>query len=186
MKNDVLKILHDPLKYEWTISGLGMLRLSLSPTLRLNIWDERLIEPGVSLIHNHPWHFQSVVILGFVVNAKYGVFKDAREVNYRMVGCGANPNDGTNLGPIEVCHIAETHVAEYYESDAYAMNASEIHKLEPLDGSVTLISKIPQIEPTEWAMVFWPVHEPWGDARIREARPDEITSIIDSTLEKHA
>src|SRR5258708_2352757 len=60
---------------EWSVQGFGMLRTYLDEqhTYRLNIWTDELASPGVSLIHDHPWHFHSWILAGKLTNE---IFKE--------------------------------------------------------------------------------------------------------------
>ena len=67
-KDIVSFILDHPADDGWTLQGLGMLRLYLTPTLRLHVWDSRYAVEGVSTMHNHSWHFSLYVVAGEIQN----------------------------------------------------------------------------------------------------------------------
>lgn len=55
--------------HDWTLQGLGMLRLYLPGGCRLHVWDmEHARNVGASAIHTHPWDFTSWVIAGKIKN----------------------------------------------------------------------------------------------------------------------
>lgn len=67
----VKTILQQADHYEWTLQGLGMLRLYLGKERRLHVWsDEHRVE-GVSDLHTHPWHLSSQIVAGRMVNQRF-------------------------------------------------------------------------------------------------------------------
>ena len=68
----VQEIIRNPLIYPgWSLQGFGMLRLYLTKEIRLHVWDTAYQVPNVSLLHDHPWDFTSVVIAGCMENRLY-------------------------------------------------------------------------------------------------------------------
>src|SRR3954464_13201284 len=67
------RMLLHPEYSEWSLQGLGMLRCYLTEdrAIRLHIWDDRYQVEDVSPLHDHPWDFESVIIVGALVNVKY-------------------------------------------------------------------------------------------------------------------
>lgn len=65
-------ILENPLIHEWSLQGMGMLRLFLPNNSRLHIWDSRYRAPNVSMIHDHlQWGLTSSILAGSLVNRIY-------------------------------------------------------------------------------------------------------------------
>ena len=76
MRAMVHTILADAQMHRWTIQGFGMLRMYIpAPNnpkrFRLNLWNSALAVPGVSIMHDHPWDFDSWVINGNFRNVRY-------------------------------------------------------------------------------------------------------------------
>src|SRR5260370_37840480 len=79
----------EPMAFQWSIQGLGMLRLYLSEETRMHVWSSLGRIPNVSPLHTHPWSFNSYVVAGKVVNKRYKIA--AGEVyNRALITCGAN------------------------------------------------------------------------------------------------
>lgn len=77
MKNLVRYLLKNRMNLpadDWTMQGIGFLRLRIDDSTRLHIWDSRLRQPGVSDIHDHTqWAFTSYVISGSIINVRYTI-----------------------------------------------------------------------------------------------------------------
>ncbi len=186
----VRSILENWTKHSWSIQGFGMLRTYLEKELRLHVWDSRFAVPNVTDIHDHPWHFESRVVVGRISNTRY-----------RMSPC---MHFGPGLGHVKtqiVCGQAGGNVPavmksrgehvwlipqgpEIYEAGAiYRQEASEVHRTSYEDGTVTLVSR--EFMPdTEHAHVFFKADDDWVSAEPREAKPFEVSTIIERALNK--
>lgn len=172
----------------WTIQGLGMLRLYIGKdkTTRLHVWDDRFIaEPFPSELHTHPWHLYSLVIAGEVRNTRY-VHTDPQDVGeygvetYMMqrILCGEG---GGLCGVPEEVYLAEQPEERISAGEVYKQRANEIHKSNPLRGTVTLVTRGFDGDP-DHADVFWPAGGPWVTAEPRPATTEEVTVICDTAL----
>lgn len=190
----VRKILEKPHEHEWSIQGLGMLRLYLSPAVRLHVWDPRpphKIE-NVSELHNHPWDFLSTIIVGRITNHIYRILEPVEVASAERCGgdmgvawmagtieCGPNPKKrgACDAREIRLAHTAQTLGVD----DRYAMDAATIHRSEPVPGTVTVCYRLPKADP-DHAMVCWPVGTEWVSAEPRPATTDEVYSITKEAL----
>src|SRR5207237_1687020 len=75
-ETSIIGILRSPLNYEWTIHGLGFLRLYLSSVQRLHVWNHLLATPSATPIHDHPWNFESQIVFGRLINRRYMAVPD--------------------------------------------------------------------------------------------------------------
>src|ERR1039458_5729288 len=77
----------------WTVQGFGFLRTYFGPPdapkrFRLNLWDSHFTVPDVSIIHDHPWHFTSIVIAGQLFNNRYIVEPDGQTHHFTTIKTG--------------------------------------------------------------------------------------------------
>lgn len=161
----------------WTTMGFGMIRTYLDDqkTYRLNIWDDRLMVPRVSVIHDHPWDFTSLVLCGRIANTRYELNKikaPNHSFQHIVTGEGGGP-----AGLAEDCHLEACPVELLDAGKQYSQDREEIHRTEALRGTVTLNRRSP---PTvnHTARVFWPLGEQWVDAMPRHATPDEVMEAV--------
>lgn len=179
----VQKILQGRSAYDWSVQGLGMLRMYLSDYLRLHVWDRRLRAPGVSAIHSHPWAFQSSVVVGEIQNVRYieEPVRDYGDFYYRSkILCG--PGGGLLDSPERVS-LALHSVGVIRGGQAYSQEAADIHESRPSDGTVTLcFRKLDLCHNKDHASVFWPAGEQFGSAEPRSATREEANDVITRSL----
>ena len=173
---DVIDYIVHPLKYEWTVQGLGMLRTYISATERLHIWHSDIRDPKASPVHDHPWNFRSEVLWGSIEQSRFeyryrnGVSEDW---NMQPIFCGAG---GGLQGRPTLVDMVELPHETYHKGDAYQQNADEIHWSRPADNTVTLVTRHYH-ENRDIAHVFWPRGEEWGSAEPRPATRAEILHV---------
>lgn len=166
--------------YEWSLQGMGMLRLHLPNHCRLHVWDSRYRVPNVSMIHDHlQWGLTSIVVAGQLTNRRYK-FAVHSGLPYKMatlkpgVGCyfkSEPQNVFLTALPPEV----------YRAGDMYGQGPSVVHESEPTDGTVTFLRKAPTGD--ESACVFWPAGSEWVSAEPRRAEKDEVEDIVSYALD---
>lgn len=189
-RGDLIYLLHNAGDIEWSIQGIGMMRTYFGDDKewRLNVWDQRLAVPGVSTIHDHPWHFDSMCVGGVVINNRFDKVPmmrvpDSQCYGFMRIKCGpgggpagCGMRDGvtglTRLKP-EVILTGET----------YHQDAHEVHESMPLCGTVTLNKRV-RLPDSEHAKVFWPLSSKWVDAEPRAANPGEVQPIARDALRK--
>lgn len=174
---------------EWSLQGFGMLRYYMTPdrALRLHVWHSGYSVPGVSVVHTHPWAFDSYVVSGLVRNVRYqeeppdAPYPHGVPYQKQQIRCG--PGGGLTDDP-------STAVQLYLSADEYcaagtwySQKPEEIHASYPDDGTVTLVRRTFGTD-TEHAYVYWPAGEEWVSAEPRKATPDEILAITECAYKR--
>jgi hypothetical protein len=192
MRSMVRFILLDARKYRWnrwTVQGFGMLRTYIPEgsgagnpkRFRLNVWSGKLAVPGVSIIHDHPWAFDSWIINGRFRNVRYVEdYHNGDGFKFMTIKCGEK---GCAMSEPAMVRLRALPTEHYKTGDKYHQDAHEIHASYYDDGTVTLNDRVGD---TEHAKVFWAdePHGYWVDAKPREATPDEIDSATSLALGK--
>jgi len=183
----VREILENPYDHKWTLQGFGMLRLYISDTKRLHIWDASYAFKDVSLIHDHPWDFNSYIVAGVVRQHRFDVTPRNRlnqngldNYEAQTIVCGEG---GCSTGNIYQTGLKRSLIEIYREGDEYSQKAEEIHLSIPESGTVTIINRVFK-EDTEHANVFWPIGEKWVSAEPRKADEEEIYNFTQLALSK--
>jgi len=188
-----LSVLQNWLSYRWSLQGFGMLRAYITKELRIHVWDSRFAVKDVSTIHDHPWHFESCVIAGRLVNTRYRVeprvsgasWDRAQFIKERIV-CGPGGGLEKNLDMTvngERVWLTPLEPEHYEAGDTYRQQADEVHHTWCEDGTVTIVHR-EFLKDTEHANVFYKADSKWISAEPRDARPDEVSAIIDHALTK--
>lgn len=171
----------DPTGYGWSVQGFGVLRLYIRDIGRLHIWTKALRYPGVSLVHNHSWDLASTVVAGELRNTKFTELSeyDSRgEPHHAMrllTGYESKP-----LTDARHCRLLEYPGQVYWPGNVYVQAASEIHRTDALDGTITLMAR--NEDQNGEADVYWPAGTEWGNAKPRAARPEEIRVAIEHAM----
>lgn len=179
LKATIKQILEKAEHYEWSLQGFGMLRLYLTKETRLHVWSDSHTVPNVSDIHDHPWNFRSTVVAGELRNYRFTpVERGASRFLTRRILCGPG---GCVMGEPAYVNLYEGVREIYFEGDDYYQGASEIHRSEPIDGTVTIITRA-FLDDSDHANVFWRPGEEWVSAEPRPATPEEIKAITGNAL----
>lgn len=173
----VKAILEHATVFNWSLQGFGMLRLHLSDEIRLNVWDRRYRVPNVSLIHNHPWNFESTVIAGSLHNVRY--CSGTTPYSFGLIKPG--PGGGL-LQELGIVNLDNCFPEIYREGDSYTQYHDEIHISQPTDGTVTLNLRTRVGEDT--AHVYWPSGTDWVSAEPRKATDAEVNDITGAALRR--
>ena len=174
----IANIIRSPHNYgPWSLQGFGMLRLYLTSEIRLHVWDNRFANKDASIIHDHPWDFNSFVLTGQIINHRYkktmrpdGDFKEA------VIKCGP----GGCLVSTNRCDLEKVRTETFGPGDDYIQLAEEIHSSHPDNGTITIVERQFKAD-TEHAHVYYPTWEQWGSAEPRRATDREIEAILAST-----
>lgn len=159
---------------DWTMQGFGFLRLRVSESVRLHVWDSRLREPGVSDIHDHTqWAFTSHVISGSLVNIRYTIHDEGQRHHMATLKCGIG--GGMVDGSVKIVGLVAGKPELYLPGSSYRQEPDEIHRTLPADGTVTLIEQ--ERREVDTARVCWPEGGAWGDAIPRPAREKEVDDV---------
>jgi len=178
MKELVRSILLSATQFEWSLQGMGMLRLHMGNNTRLHIWDSRFRAPGASMIHDHlQWGLHSTIVAGELINRRYAEGSTGSPYMARTLkpGYGYFWKDDARRVYLEPLKLER-----YVEGESYRQEPSEIHETDAYDGTVTLMSKTPTDD--ESATVFWPVGTEWGSAEPKKATPEQVSAIVANAL----
>lgn len=175
-------MLQNPGRYEWSLQGMGMLRTYLPDWCRLQVWDTRHAFPGVSVIHDHPWHFDSLVLGGIVRNYRYKIesvpiIRATHMVRTIQPGVGLKV-----LAEDSPVYLADAGTDVVYAGQVYQQRADEIHASNPEIGTVTLIQR--ERVGADVARTFYPIGSEWGTAEPRPATRAEIKTITEYALRR--
>lgn len=174
-------MLRDPLRYQWTAQGLGMLRVYLRPEVRLHIWSESLMAPKVSSIHTHPWDFESYVVCGHMIDRNYKEQPQFKGDPYMRQKILCGEGGGLTEAP-EFLALQALTTKGYGPGDLYTHRAKDIHNSTFMDGTVTLVTRTFK-DDTDHAFVYWPATDVWGSAEPRLATSEEINRVTSQALE---
>jgi len=195
----VVDVLRNWKRYEWTLQGFGMLRAYLfGRELRLHVWDSRFAVPGVTTIHDHPWHFESAVVSGSLTNTVYKVHPCTYVETFTLplaairqtyveatIVCGP----GGRNDPVEMkargrrVWLASPESSVVAAGKMYRQRSDEVHCTTYEDGTVTLVRR-EFLQDMEHARVFFKEADGWVSAEPRAATPDEVDAIVGRALEK--
>ena len=166
--------------YQWTIQGLGMLRMYLSKDVRLHIWHSSAVVEGVSDMHTHPWDFESQVVVGRITDFLYQPALEWRGDSYhkQSILCGEG---GGLMGDPEAVNLCQARQSIFNPGMSYWRVNDQIHRTEFINGTVTLVKRTFH-EDVDHAFVYWPVGKKWVDAEPRIATGDEVAEITASAL----
>lgn len=185
----VKKILEHPRDYEWSFQGLGMLRCYLSREVRLHVWDPRLAVSNVSIIHTHPWNFESHVVAGRLIDTVYtetpllanGLTHHKQTIQCGLGACVHGPMIDVRLIKRGDLTVGDSLGVIGYQT-SYTRFRSAIHESRPEPGTVTIVER--QFDDdTEHAYVYWPIGTQWVSAEPRPATSAEVVSMTVTALE---
>lgn len=163
----------------WTIQGLGMLRLYLSPTKRLHIWHKAIQYRDATKLHDHAWDLHSKIVVGKIRNKIYKLGGLRKVYKHLLI-----PGEGGGLlDEKEIITLKEPEVSEYIEGGSYYQGAEEIHETEFVNGTVTIVDRFPRSDKNpDRANVFYDVGTEWGSAEPRPASQREIQIVVDDAM----
>jgi hypothetical protein len=185
LRASVRAILSHAAAFEWTVQGFGMMRMYFDENKqhRLNVWHSGLSVPNVSIIHDHPWRFQSWVLSGRVMNRRYQVrFSDLTGgIKYKFMVIEPGEHGGPR-GESLTAWLGSFGPELYGVGESYSQAADEVHSSHPLDGTVTINDR--RDRGPDVARVFWQYGD-WVDAKPRPATQEEVKSYSEYALSKY-
>lgn len=181
--NDLWSFLRHPLDLDWRAHGIGFIKAYLEPTKtwRLNLYHTTIRNPGISVLHDHPWPLTSYIMAGLLLNRRYdwagphttgGVPMHEGTINCAQFnGLEGEPRDVRLVGlPVEV----------YYPGMTYSQQPQEIHETAAHNGTATVI-RMGERRADGIAKVFWPYGSKWGDAS-RGLTREEIKIVAEAAI----
>lgn len=179
----VKKILEASQDYEWSLQGLGMLRMYLSKEVRLHVWDPSK-SVRLSTIHDHPWDFTSEIVAGKITNVIYQKLNSREHENThweQTIVCG--PKGGAVPGGRKDVCLYEYTRYSIPGGGSYSQHHTEIHESLPEPGTVTLITR-KFTSDEDHARVYFPLDQDWVSAEPRPAQPGEAYEICQMALKR--
>lgn len=166
--------------HNWQLQGMGMFRLYLAKEWRLHVWDNTFKTPNVTMLHNHPWDFESHIVCGRITNVVYQKKENLLPTHdERTIVCG--PGGGECEKPATPVSLRLIRSDDYYAGEVYGEKASDIHETIYENGTITLVKRTFK-EDTEHALVY-PLHgKPWVSAEPRKAEPWEVAQALSTAL----
>jgi hypothetical protein len=185
--NEALDLALSEATGRWTLQGFGMLRCYFPGDWRLNVWDSKLRVRGVSLVHDHPWHFESLVLNGSIRNVRFAVDDLASRPTHRCSKLKPGPGGGLldangRAVPLSV-RLVEQPPERYERGATYSQVRNEVHLSDPADGCVTLNRRFERLG-DDVARVFWPIGESWVSAEPRSATAGEVKQALEGALSR--
>lgn len=178
-------ILRNAEMFEWSVQGLGMYRLYLSPDTRLHIWSESAEREKATKMHTHPWDFESLIIAGQVLDRRFietpNINTGSKTYMKQKLLCGEG---GGLVGEPQGVYISELPSMVYGPGTGYYHRATDIHYTEFEECTVTLVRR-EFLQDNDHAFVYWPLYEQWGTAEPRPAEDDEIQQVVARVLGVH-
>lgn len=179
-EHEIATIIVAPHLFQWRAHGNGFLKTYLDPekTVRLNIFHSSLRAHGVSHLHTHPWGLRSQIVAGELRNQRYlQVTSDTTGAEAYVEGV-INCENFNGVEDVRgLCYLAKAPLEVYGVGDSYRQDPHEIHESFFIDGTVTVMHRIPAPETNGEASVFWPDGTEYGDAS-RRYSPREFTETI--------
>lgn len=187
-------LLRNASNFEWTVHGLGFLRLYVSNEQRVHVWNKSLMTPNVTQVHDHPWHFNSLIVRGYLRNHLFREtdkkeafnlvppFQSTRYIEHvkQQIHCGEFGCEVTNG---DLTMLADVSNSFYRRGDEYYQSKFEIHRTEAQDGTVTMISRTFEGSP-DLAHVYFEPHVGFISAEFRKATKEEIERVARHSLER--
>lgn len=180
-------VLFNAAHFDWSLQGMGMLRLHLEPNTRLHIWHPEFAVPGVSMIHDHlQWGLTSYIVAGRIANARYietagddpGLINAGKKYMHVRLRAGYGAKFLEEPRPI---YLRALDPELYAPGAEYSQAPAEIHETIADPGTITIMTKTPTAD-GESARVFWPFGAEWGSAEPRRATPEEVAAITTAGL----
>lgn len=179
-------ILRNAAAFRWELQGFGMLRCYLPGDTRLQVWDRTFAVPGVTTIHDHPWHFNSLIVAGELHNERLKECRPwsqdpaATHMKRSIVpGIGLRrAGDGDDV-PVR---LVSAGIERHFAGGVYHQQADEIHESRPVRGTVTVIGR--KRVGADVARSYYPVGSDWTSAEPRVATPEERDAIISYSLQQ--
>lgn len=172
-------------EHEWQLQGFGMLRTYLpgEGEPRLQIWDQRLAQPGNNTVHDHPWNFESRIYAGLLYNQRYQRLPDLWSYgtqgwteHFITPGVGGGEKAETKL-----ITLKPEALEVYAKDETYGQHWSELHLTRYLNGTVSLITR-DRVRENDTASSMsrgeWTFFEP------RPATRTEIKSTVANSLKE--
>jgi hypothetical protein len=176
----VRTILEHAEDYPWRMQDIGLLGLRLDDRRehRLHVWGPTY-STGDPPVHDHPYDFTSLVVVGEMTNTRYvetRYVEEATGEQYTRVRYSPADEDDRATDSLALAGTATV----FRAGDEYSQLADELHDSRQLPGTVTIIRMAFRDVPV--LSVCTRSDAPWMSGRSRPAKPDEIKTITRAAL----
>lgn len=172
---------------DWSLQGFGMLShyLTEDKEWRLHVWDDHYRVADVTMIHNHPWNFDSMVLSGSLVNHRYRVIYDlwgrfGKPTHWetRILASEDARADGISKAVILVPRSTEFYVAGEPRSE-YHLDWDEVHHTDALNGTITItFHDFVNLDYSDDAFSYRAHDKEWVSSSPRSATPGEVSDVF--------
>jgi hypothetical protein len=172
----VRTILEHPEGYDWRMQQTGLLGLRLDDhrAFRLHVWGP-MYSIGEPVVHDHPYDFTSIVVVGEMTNTRY--VEDPAGTEYQRVRYTPPDEDARTTDTVRLSSTPTVLRA----GEEYAQVAPELHDSRQVPGTVTVIRM--SFRDTAALTVCTASDAPWVSAQARPPTPDELTTITGAALD---
>lgn len=178
------------------VHGNGFIQLDLDERQRLHIWgDPRIPKQSVgTTIHDHVFAFDSIILVGRLLNVVYSVNKVAHSGDYTVYTPTLRQGEDTMLEPTDIDVIARPLRVELVQVhtryDSYHMPAFEFHETFTTEPSATVITKTGRTQAQGskiFPRVLVPIYEEPDNKFTRyDVHEDNLWRIIEDTLDRRS
>jgi hypothetical protein len=172
----VFTVLRHAEDFPWRMTDIGLLGLRLDDQreYRLHVWDPTY-SVGDPPIHDHPYDFDSEIIVGELTNTRYE--EDPAGDEYIRFRYSPAAEDRRRSDTVRLSATATT----FTEGGQYRQLAHELHASSQLPGTVTVIR-------CSWTgvaelTVCGRDEASWRSGQARDATRDEIKAVASKALE---
>jgi hypothetical protein len=172
----VFTILRHAEKFPWRIQDIGLMALRLDERreYRLHVWHPSS-SAGDPPIHDHPYDFESTVIVGELTNTRF--IEDPQGEELTRFRYSPGEEDQRRSDKVRLSGRSQT----LREGDAYSQLATELHESTQQPGTVTLIR-------CSWVderplTVCLRDERSWCSGQARDATPHEVKSFVSTALQ---
>lgn len=176
--HDILENWH---RHDWTIQCFGMLRCYFGDEVRLQIWHHDFQIPGSNSIHDHPWDFTSLIVAGTLYNQRFAPH-DRYAKRYMQAVIQPGSQGEVLSEPAEIW-LRPLVKEIYHEGQTYKQTATELHRTDYEDGTVTLIHRN-RTATNDTARSIWEPDTDWQIVQVRDATLEEVKFFCEAALEK--
>jgi len=173
----VRNILEHAHEYPWRYQDIGLLVLRLDEhrEYALHVWaPERCV--GTPPIHDHPFDFESRIIVGEMTNGRY--VEDPAGAKYLRERYSPGNEESRTTDYVQLSSEFET----FTEGDEYAQLAAQLHDSHQLPGTVTIIHRAPFLEMAELTVCRLDEKAAWVSGASRTPTPEDVTDITKQAL----
>jgi len=180
----------------WRHHGIGALQAYVSERVRIHIWHEKLLLPGMhdsGGIHDHRFRLESTILLGGLTNREYHLDKVHDEPTwvclpgtyevYEVVNASTGKTDPPTK--VDGEHTLVYHPTDLEEGDTYSYPKRDFHETIHHSTTITLVTKHDQEERSARLLApvgVFPVHAFHADTSVDRATVDGIVREAESLL----